>query len=516
MATPKRPLTDDEILLQYARQQTGNNPTLSQQGMVTLGLNTAAGVPPVAPGYDINPAIRSAQAAEDRAMQTSATAPFATNTGIGANPDVPVTPDMVRARTAGQRDPDVPMANTPTVPAAQPTPAAPAATGMTGSDYLTQAAQRTPGSLATWAGNALANTGPAGTVMSRYVIPGVVEGAQERSAANAGARAGARQAPVGAVRRQAPGLSSTTTIGEGLSGELSPEDQAVVAQDRANLKESVDALNKNFDKSNELMNRADAMTQGPTYANQRGNYSMTGTSPDVIAAARRRADTGSGGVNFGFAPGEASARLAGYAAQDQANAEANTQRRAAIQADVERIGLRNAMTRGTPQERRAARQQMEALDARMNLGTQQLGETTRQRISTAGDVQRAGLSAQAAMAGSEMDAMSRLQAAQIAGEYGLAGEQAKAAIDVNSPENGIKQQRLSLAAAAMSQGDYEAANRYLNGLSAPAAPAPKMEYTQDAMGRPTGVWVNGVWRPLTPQEQADVNRVNAGYTPAQN
>ena len=159
---------------------------------------------------------------------------------------------------------------------------------------------------------------------------------------------------------------------------------------------------------------------------------------------------------------------------------------------------------------------MEVLDARMNLGTQQLGETTRQRISTAGDIQRAGLAAQAAMAGSEMDAMSRLQAAQIAGEYGLAGEQAKAAIDVNSPENGIKQQRLSLAAAAMSQGDYEAANRYLNGLSASAAPAPKMEYTQDAMGRPTGVWVNGVWRPLTPQEQADVNRVNAGYTPAQN
>ena len=297
---------------------------------------------------------------------------------------------------------------------------------------------------------------------------------------------------------------------------LSPENQAVIAQDRANLKASVDALNKNFDKSNELMGRAGAMTQGPTYANQRGDYSMTGTSPDVIADAARRSYTGSGGVNFGFAPGEASARLAGYAAQDQATREATAQRRAAIQADVERIGLRNAMTQGTPQERRAARQQMEALDARMNLGTQQLGDTTRQRISTAGDIQRASLAAQESQAAAMADAQAKQEAAQIAGEYGLAGEQAKAAIDVNSPENGIKQQRLSLAAAAMSQGDYEAANRYLNGLSAPAAPAPKMEYTQDATGRPTGVWVNGVWRPLTPQEQADVNRVNAGYTPAQN
>ena len=297
---------------------------------------------------------------------------------------------------------------------------------------------------------------------------------------------------------------------------LSPENQAVIAQDRANLKQSVDALNKNFDQSNQLIKRADAMTKGPTYANKRGEYSMTGTSPDVIADARRRSYTGSGGVNFGFAPGEARQYLDKMAAQDRADREQWRREKAETAAAVERIGLRNAMERGNLLERRAARLQMEALDARMNLGTQQLGETTRQRISTAGDIQRAGLAAQASEAGSEMDAMSRLQAAQITGEYGLAGEQVRADVTANDPDSIIKQHRVSLALAALQSGDNEAANRYLNGLSAPSTPAPKMQYTQDATGRPTGVWVNGAWRPLTPQEQEGVTRVNAGYTPAQN
>ena len=396
MATPKRPLTDDEILLQYARQQTGNNPTLSQQGMVTLGLNTAAGVPPVAPGYDISPAIRNAQAAEDRAMQTSATAPLATNTGIGANPDVPVTQDMVRARTAGQRDPDVPMVDTPT--------------------------------------------------------------------------------PVAG------------SVGAGLAGQVSAADQAVIAQDRANLKSAVDTLNKNFDTF-----RVPEPAAGPAYANQRGDYSMTGTSPDVIADAARRSYTGSGGVNFGFAPGEASARLAGYAAQDQATREATAQRRAAIQADVERIGLRNAMTQGTPQERRAARQQMEALDARMNLGTQQLGDTTRQRISTAGDIQRAGLAAQASEAAAMADARAKLEAAQLTGEYGLAAAREKAAgatqaelTKAASPQGVLAAQRAALIQQQMLLAQQAAAAGDVSGTYAAyglSRPNEKV-YTDPVTGAP--------------------------------
>ena len=475
MATPKRPLTDDEVLLQYARQQTGNNPTLSQQGMVTLGLNTAAGVPPVAPGYDTNPAIRnaqaaedramqarattlatgaydpnptvrSAQAAEDRAMQTRATAPLVTNTGLGAAADVPVTPDMARAARVGRQDPDVPMVSAPAVPAvAQVTP------------------QQSPARA----------QAPAGAV--RRFVP---QGPGAATNTGVGANPDVPFEPTAA----------TTTIGQGLNGAVSPEDQAVIAQDRANLKSAVDTLNKNFDTF-----RVPEPAAGPAYANQRGDYSMTGTSPDVIADAARRSYTGSGGVNFGFAPGEASARLAGYAAQDQATREATAQRRAAIQADVERIGLRNAMTQGTPQERRAARQQMEALDARMNLGTQQLGDTTRQRISTAGDIQRASLAAQASQAAAMADAQAKLEAAQLTGEYGLAAAREKAAgatqaelTKAASPQGVLAAQRAALIQQQMLLAQQAAAAGDVSGTYAAyglSRPNEKV-YTDPVTGAP--------------------------------
>lgn len=438
MATPKRPLTDDEFLLQYARQQTGNNPTLSQQGMVTLGLNTAAGVPPVVPGYDINPTIRNAQAAEDRAMQaratslaaaaydpnpvvrnaqaaedramqTRATAPLTVNTGIGADPDVPVTPDMARAARIGRQDPDVPVVRTPAV----------APTAALDPNPSIRAAQ--------------------------------VEGN--------------RVADIAA---------------------LSPENQAVIAQDRANLKSAVDALNKNFDN---FKVNAPAVPADPTYANQRGNYNIEDTSPDVIADAARRAYTGSGGVNFGFAPGGARQYLDSMALQD----DARTQRRAAIQADVERIGLRNAMQSGTVAEAAAARRQMEALDTRINLGTQQLGETTRQRISTAGDVQRAGLAAQASEAAAMADARAKLEAAQLTGEYGLAAAREKAAgatqaelTKAASPQGvlaaqraALIQQQLLLAQQAQAAGDVSGTYAAY-GLSRPT----EKVYTDLATGAP--------------------------------
>ena len=274
---------------------------------------------------------------------------------------------------------------------------------------------------------------------------------------------------------------------------LSPENQAVIAQDRANLKSAVDALNKNFDKSNELMNRADAMTQGPTYANKRGEYSMTGTSPDVIADARRRSYTGSGGVNFGFAPGEARQYLDKMAAQDREDRDRYRREKAEAAAAVERIGLRNAMERGDPFERRAARLQMEALDARMNLGAQQAGETGRQRISTAGDVQRAGLAAQASQAAAMADAQAKLEAAQLTGEYGLAAAREKAAgamqaelTKAASPQGvlaaqraALIQQQLLLALQAQAAGDVSGTYAAY-GLSRPT----EKVYTDPVTGAP--------------------------------
>ena len=571
MADPKRPLTEDEYLRQYVQQQTGQVGTLNPAGLRAVGLTTAAG-PAVAPGYDanpnlrnaqaatdramqaravqaanagydINPSVRAAQTAQDRAMQAQATAPLPVNTGVGMNPDVPATYSMARAASATGRSPDVPMVNTPQIPTVTPvTPQQSQARANTMQAQYDQpvTGPRTPATPVVdtrpvWAqgdigsplynvGSAIANAqaptpnamlaGRFGSASSRTQAAASNTTPSSPSAPTTGTTVGASPATATGALDTNPTIRNAQIQAPSVAAiaALSPENQAVIAKDRANLKAAVDQLNTNFNKSNALMSRADAMTQGPTYANQRGNYSMTGTSPDVIADAARRSYTGSGGVNFGFAPGGARQYLDSMALKDEARA----QRRAAIQADVERIGLRNAMTQGTPQERRAARQQMEALDARMNLGTEQTGQTARQRIATAGDIQRAGITAQASMAGSEMDAMSRLQAAQITGEYGLAGEQARVDATANDPDSLIKQQRMSLALAALQSGDNEAANRYLNGLSAPSTPAPKMQYTQDAMGRPTGVWVNGAWRPLTPQEQEGVTRVNAGYTPAQN
>lgn len=463
MADPKRPLTEDEYLRQYVQQQTGQVGTLSPAGMRTVGLTTAAG-PAIAPGYDanpnlrnaqaaqdramqvralqaanagydINPAVRAAQTAEDRAMQAQATAPLPVNTGVGMNPDVPATYSMARAASATGRSPDVPVVAAP----------APAAARQAPTDSVRRFVPQGPG--------AAVNTGVG-------ISPDVPF------------------TPTG----------GSTTVAQGIAGQLSAEDRAVIAQDRANLKSAVDTLNKNFDTF-----RVPEPAAGPTYANQRGDYSMTGTSPDVIADAARRAYTGSGGVNFGFAPGEASARLAGYAAQDQANAAANAQRRAAIQADVERIGLRNAMTQGTPQERRAARQQMEALDARTNLGTQQLGDTTRQRISTAGDIQRASLAAQASQAAAMADAQAKLEAAQLTGEYGLAAAREKAAgatqaelTKAMSPQGQLAAQRAALIQQQMLLAQQAAAAGDVGGTYAAyglSRPAEKV-YTDPVTGAP--------------------------------
>ena len=241
------------------------------------------------------------------------------------------------------------------------------------------------------------------------------------------------------------------------------------------------------------MNRADAMTQGPTYANKRGDYSMTGTSPDVIADARRRAYTGSGGVNFGFAPGEASARLAAYAAQDREDRDRYRREKAETAAAVERIGLRNAMERGNLTERRAARLQMEALDARMNLGTQQLGDTTRQRISTAGDIQRASLAAQASQAAAMADAQAKQEAAQLTGEYGLAAAREKAAgatqaelTKAASPQGVLAAQRAALIQQQMLLAQQAAAAGDVSGTYAAyglSRPNEKV-YTDPVTGAP--------------------------------
>lgn len=272
---------------------------------------------------------------------------------------------------------------------------------------------------------------------------------------------------------------------------LSPENQAVIAQDRANLAAA-------FPPAREVGQVPMPVNQGPTYANERGNYSMTGTSPDVIADARRRADTGSGGVNFGFAPGEARAYLDKMAGQDAAKAAQVALRRQAIADDVKRIGLRNAMTKGTPQERRAARQEMEALDQRAALAMQQTGETARAGMGLAAELQRAQTTAGANLAAAQATAAGRLQAAQIEGQYGLQSAMAKQESTLTaemlkqmSPsqqkaalEGQMLRAQLDLAGQYDARGDYSARDRAL-GIAQPMAPKPIQDISGNVIGYQT-------------------------------
>ena len=288
------------------------------------------------------------------------------------------------------------------------------------------------------------------------------------------------QAPAGAVGRATE-----------MSG-LSAENQAVIAQDRANLQAAFPQ------PAGEVGQVPMPAPQGPTYANKKGDYSMTGTSPDVIAASRRRADTGSGGVNFGFAPGEARAYLDKMAGQDAAKAAQRAERRQAIADDVERIGLRNAMTQGTPQERRAARQALEALDQRAALTMQQTGETTRAGMGLAAELQRAQTTAGANLAAAQAAAAGRLQAAQIEGQYGLQAAMAKQESTLTaemlkqmSPsqqkaalEGQMLRAQLDLAGQYDARGDYSARDRAL-GIAQPMAPKPIQDISGNVIGYQT-------------------------------
>lgn len=299
------------------------------------------------------------------------------------------------------------------------------------------------------------------------------------------------QAPAGAVRR----ITS-------LSG-LSAENQRVIEQDRANMQAAT------APSAAEVGEVPMPTSQGPTYADKKGDYSMTGTSPSVIADARRRADTGSGGVNFGFAPGEARAYLDKMAGQDAAKVAQAAQRRQEIDDDVARIGLRNAMTQGTPQERRAARLELQALDTRAAQRLQETGDTTRAGMGLAAELQRAQTTAGANLAAAQATAAGRLQAAQVEGQYGLQAAMAKAdaqlaaevakgvtpQAELAARRAQLIEQQMILAAQAQQAGDVGGTYAAL-GLSRPQAP---QVYTNPITGAP-----------LSPQEIEMLQRQNIG------
>lgn len=243
-------------------------------------------------------------------------------------------------------------------------------------------------------------------------------------------------------------------------------DQASTAirQDTANLRAYNEATNAQFAASDaqqaayqqQLAPQPAAAPASPYLPAERGNYTMQST--DRVALAERAAPTA--GLTMGFAPGEATARMQGYAAQDAQNRAARQAERQRLDAEVEGIGLRNAIEQATnPQVRRAAQTRLAALETSGNLATQQAGETGRAGIAANADLARAGIAGQAAISAAQQDAAARLQAAELTGQFGLKSAQAKAAgsalaelAKAETPQGRLAAQRAALIEQQMVLG----------------------------------------------------------------
>ncbi len=270
-----------------------------------------------------------------------------------------------------------------------------------------------------------------------------------------------------------------------------------IMQDTANLRAYNQATNAQFAASDAQLNTpapsaGAAPTANPYLAPERGNYNMQNT--DRVALAERAA-TGSGGVNFGFAPGEASARMQQYAAQDAQAREAFQAKRQRLDAAVEGIGLRNAMEKGNAFERRAAQTRLAALETSGNLATQQAGETGRANIAAGAELERARIAGQYGLLGAQTQGEYGLEGQDIAGKYGLLAADIKAQADQRVAAASVdpkKQQEAMLLAArnqqlldAIANDDQEAIRFYTSGKYAPVAQGDRSPISGITYDKPT-------------------------------
>lgn len=450
----------------------------------------------------------------------------------GRNPDVPYAPgqEPVRPPVPAGRNPDVPYAPaptpvTPTAPTvqqqAQPGVAADFQRGLVGTAKAGVGALAYPAALALDASRrgvtslvgGDVNTLPGGADYLTRQAEGAMAGGYE-DAAGAAASLRGRTASQGrellGVQQAAdtpaavtPAIAGTPSAAQTQAPAVTNEQ--VLAQDRANTAAFVASqpgaptttLSPDLlAETNQRIASAIEGSRGPTYANKRGEYSMTGTSPDVVADARRRADTGSGGINFGFAPGEATARMQGYAAQDVQRQAAFQAKRQRLDAAVEGIGLRNTIEQATnPQVRRAAQTRLAALETSGNLATQQAGETSRAGISAGADIERARIAGQYGLLGAQTQGEYGLEGQDIAGKYGLLAADIKAQADQRVASASVdpkKQQEAMLLAArnqqlldAIARDDQEAIRFYTSGKYAPVAQGDRSPISGITYDQPT-------------------------------
>lgn len=269
---------------------------------------------------------------------------------------------------------------------------------------------------------------------------------------------------------QAPLPATPVNTGFGRNADVPMPDftpdqaSTAIRQDTANLRAYNEATNAQFAASDaqqaayqqQLTPQPAATPASPYLPAERGNYTMQNT--DRAALAERAAPTA--GLTMGFAPGEAAARMQGYAAQDVQNRAIRQAERQRLDTAVEGIGLRNTIEQATnPQVRRAAQTRLAALETSGNSATQQAGETGRAGIAAGADLARAGVAGQAAVAAAQQDAAARLQAAELTGQFGLKAAQAKAAgsalaelAKAETPQGRLAAQRAALIQQQMALG----------------------------------------------------------------
>lgn len=531
MATPEEIAAQRRAALEAAARQPVYGPRNPQQPVASPGysddLNTrrvqayrdaqqqraaVAGEPLVSPGY--TPGLAGMQAAQDARMQRDAVAALPPPRVAGRNPDVPYVPAPVPAPV------------TPTAPTvqqqAQPGVAADFQRGLVGTAKAGVGALVYPAALALDASRrgvtslvgGDVNTLPGGADYLTRQAEGAMAGGYE-DAAGAAASLRGRTASQGrellGVQQAAdtpaavtPAIAGTPSAAQTQAPAVTNEQ--VLAQDRANTAAFVASqpgaptttLSPDLlADTNQRIAAAIEGSRGPTPASpylpaKRGTYTMQNT--DRAALAERAAPTA--GLTMGFAPGEATARMQGYAAQDVQRQAAFQAKRQRLDAAVEGIGLRNTIEQATnPQVRRAAQTRLAALETSGNLATQQAGETGRAGISAGADIERARIAGQYGLLGAQTQGEYGLEGQDIAGKYGLLTADIKAQADQRVASASVdpkKQQEAMLLAArnqqlldAIARDDQEAIRFYTSGKYAPVAQGDRSPISGITYDQPT-------------------------------
>jgi hypothetical protein len=305
---------------------------------------------------------------------------------------------------------------------------------------------------------------------------------------------------------QAPLPATPVNTGFGRNADVPMPDftpdqaSTAIRQDTANLRAYNEATNAQFAASDaqqaayqqQLTPQPAATPASPYLPAERGNYTMQNT--DRAALAERAAPTA--GLTMGFATGEATARMQGYAAQDVQRQAAFQAKRQRLDAAVEGIGLRNTIEHATnPQVRRAAQTRLAALETSGNLATQQAGETGRAGIAADADLARARIAGEYGLRGTQMQGEYGLEGQDIAGQYGLQAADIKARSDYAAAAASVdpkKQQEAMLLAArnqqlldAIARNDQEAINFLISGKYAPVAQGDRSPISGITYDKPT-------------------------------